>query len=35
VEDISKPLAGARIFVTGVDDAKGAELMYFEIPMEK
>jgi nicotinamidase-related amidase len=35
VEDISKPLAGARIFLTGVDDAKGTELMYFEIPMEK
>jgi hypothetical protein len=35
VEDIPKPLAGARIFVTGVDDAKGTELMYFEIPMEK
>jgi len=35
VEDITKPLAGARIFVSGVDDAKGTELMYFEIPMEK
>ena len=35
VEDIPKPLAGARIFVSGVDDAKGTELMYFEIPMEK
>jgi hypothetical protein len=35
VEDISTPLAGARIFVTGVNDAKGAELMYFEIAMGK
>ncbi len=35
VEDISAPLAGAHIFVTGVNDAKGTELMYFEIPMEK
>jgi len=35
VEDISAPLAGAHIYVTGVDDAKGAELMYFEIPLEK
>jgi nicotinamidase-related amidase len=35
VEDITAPLAGAHIFVTGVDDAKGTELMYFEIPLEK
>jgi hypothetical protein len=25
----------ANIDVTGVDDAKGNELMYFEIPMER
>ena len=35
VEDITAPLAGARIFVSGVNDAKGTELMYFEIPMGK
>ena len=35
VEDIDAPLAGARIFVSGVNDAKGTELMYFEIPMGK
>ena len=35
VEDIIAPLAGARIFVSGVNDAKGTELMYFEIPMGK
>jgi hypothetical protein len=35
VEDIAAPLAGAHIYVTGVNDAKGTELMYFEIPMEK
>jgi hypothetical protein len=35
VEDIDAPLAGARIYVSGVNDAKGNELMYFEIPMEK
>jgi hypothetical protein len=35
VEDISTPLAGASIFVTGVNDAKGTELMYFEIAMGK
>jgi hypothetical protein len=34
VGDISTPLSGARIFVTGVDDAKGTELMYFELPMD-
>jgi hypothetical protein len=35
VEDISTPLAGAHIDVTGINDAKGTELMYFEIQMEK
>jgi hypothetical protein len=35
VGDISTPLAGAHIYVTGVNDAKGNELMYFEIAMEK
>jgi hypothetical protein len=35
VEDIPSPLAGARIYVSGVNDAKGNELMYFEIPMGK
>ncbi|MGA9393540.1 MAG: hypothetical protein WBV69_24125 [Candidatus Sulfotelmatobacter sp.] len=35
VEDVSSPSEGARLFVTGVNDAKGTELMYFEIPMEK
>jgi hypothetical protein len=35
VEDINDPLANARLYVTGVNDAKGTELMYFEIPMGK
>lgn len=35
VGGISNPLAGAEIDVTGVDDAKGTELMYFEILMDK
>src|SRR5450755_2781532 len=35
VQDISNPLAGASFFLTGVQDAKGTEMMYFEIPMEK
>jgi hypothetical protein len=33
--DISNPLAGADFFLMGVQDARGTELMYFEIPMEK
>jgi len=33
--DISNPLAGATFYLMGVRDAKGNELMYFEIPMEK
>lgn len=35
VSDISTPLAGANFYVTGVRDAGGNELMYFEIAMEK
>jgi hypothetical protein len=35
VEDIATPLAGAHIYVTGVDNAGGTELMYFEIVMGK
>jgi hypothetical protein len=35
VSDISVPLAGATFYLTGVRDAKGNELMYFEIPLEK
>jgi hypothetical protein len=35
VEDISTPLAGANLYLTGVRDGSGHELMYFEIPMEK
>ena len=35
VTDISHPLAGASFYLMGVNDAKGNELMYFEIPMEK
>ena len=35
IQDISNPLAGASFYLTGVHDAKGNELMYFEIPLEK
>jgi len=35
VGDISQPLAGAHLYVTGVRDANGHELMFFDIAMEK
>jgi nicotinamidase-related amidase len=35
VEDVNTPLEGAHLYITGVNDAKGSELMYFEIQMEK
>ncbi len=35
VEDVPAPVAGAHIYITGVNDAKGTELMYFEIQMGK
>ena len=35
VSDISNPLAGAHFYLTGVRNAKGNELMYFEVPLEK
>ncbi|MGA7292402.1 MAG: hypothetical protein WBW53_04815 [Terriglobales bacterium] len=35
VQDIPHPLAGAYFYLTEVHDARGNDLMYFEIPMEK
>ena len=35
VRGISSPLSRANIDVTGIHDAKGNELLFFEIPMEK
>ena len=35
ISGISNPLAGASFYLMGVNNAKGNELMYFEIPMEK
>lgn len=35
IADIANPLPGATFYLMGVRDAKGNELMYFEIPMEK
>ncbi|HKU26076.1 MAG TPA: hypothetical protein VJQ54_11430 [Candidatus Sulfotelmatobacter sp.] len=32
---ISSPLSGANLDITGVTDAKGNELMFFEIPLDK
>jgi hypothetical protein len=35
VSDISSPLPGANFFLMGVQNAKGEELIYFEIPVDK
>ncbi len=35
VGSLTAPLAGAHIDITGVSDARGNELLYFEIPMDK
>jgi hypothetical protein len=35
VSDISNPLNGANLYVTGVRDGQGNDLMYFEIALEK
>jgi len=35
VSGISTPLAGAHFYLTGVKDAKGNELMYFDVSLEK
>lgn len=35
VEDLNSPLRGATIDISGVEDAKGNELLFFEIPMDK
>jgi hypothetical protein len=35
VGDLQDPAQGARLFVTGVNDAHGHELMYFEVPFGK
>ncbi len=33
VSDVKQPVQGAHIYLTGVRDAGGSELMYFEIPV--
>ncbi len=35
VGGIASPLPGANIDITGITNAKGSELMYFEIPVDK
>jgi hypothetical protein len=35
VSGIKDPLAGGELFVTGVRDDNGQELMYFELPLDK
>jgi hypothetical protein len=35
VTGISSPLEGARFYLTGLRDAKGGDLLYFEIPFQK
>lgn len=34
VQGITAPLVGAHVFVSHVNDAKGTELFYFDIPLE-
>lgn len=33
VENVQQPVAGAHLYLTGVRDSNGNELMYFEIPL--
>jgi hypothetical protein len=35
VSGIGDPLTGAHLYVTGVRDASGKELMFFDIAMDK
>lgn len=35
VMGISQPLAGARLYIEGIANDQGEEIIYFEIPMEK
>ena len=35
VSDVSSPLRGANFFLMGIQNAKGDELIYFEIPVDK
>jgi hypothetical protein len=35
ISDIPNPLAGARFYLTGVQNSAGNDLMYFEVPLDK
>jgi hypothetical protein len=35
VSDVQSPIAGARVYLTGVRNASGNDLMYFEVPLDK
>jgi hypothetical protein len=35
ITGLSNPLAGATLYITGIRDNNGQDLMYFEVPMEK
>jgi hypothetical protein len=35
VKGVREPLRGAKLYVTGVRDGSGNDLMYFEIPLDK
>lgn len=35
VQGISSPLTGAHLYLTGVHNGQGNELMYFEVPLER
>lgn len=35
IEDVREPLAGAHLYVYGVRDSDGQELMFFDIPLDK
>jgi hypothetical protein len=34
VSDLTKPLPGAHLYLTGVHDSSGNDLMYFEVPLD-
>ena len=35
ISEISSPLPGAHVYLTGIRDAKGAELLYFEMRLQQ
>ena len=35
IEGVRQPLEGAHLYITGVRDANGTDLMFFDVPLEK